>query len=168
MLIMDQFSGHLTNSVLTTIMKTYRFVPIVCWGGLTGLAQVADVYQNRAFKTIYKEEESKALSRYIKASSEWAPRLTRGDVLWCVSRTWRRLVSDGEFLPKTKLCFKRTGSNLKLGGSEGALLDSAVLPYWGKLGMKEWRANFLQSAADGEIPTPKTPYELVQTFEIHA
>ena len=44
------------------------------------------------------------------------------------SRARGRLVAGGELLSKTKLRFKRAGSNLKLDGSEDALSDSATPP----------------------------------------
>ena len=48
----------------------------------------------------------------------------KGEFLWCVSRTWRHLRESTDFIPRTKLMFKRAGANLKLDGSEGALIDS--------------------------------------------
>ena len=46
-LVLDQFSAHASPSVLQSIIKRYNRAPLLCFGGLTGLVQTADVFQNK-------------------------------------------------------------------------------------------------------------------------
>ena len=64
--VIDQFSGHLSSKVIGSIIRKHSRALIICWGALTGLVQVADVYQNKGFKEVYRAEESKALVRRVR------------------------------------------------------------------------------------------------------
>ena len=56
----DQFSGHLALEVIGSTVRAHSWAPIFIWGGPSGLVQVADVYQKRVSKKVYRSEESKA------------------------------------------------------------------------------------------------------------
>ena len=167
-LVIDQFIGHLAPKVIGSIGRRHSRVPIFCWGGLTGLAQEADAYQTRAFKEVCRPEKSKASVRRVRQSPEWVPRPTRGDIFWCASRTRRHPRESTDFIPQTKLTFKRAGTNLKLNGSEDALIDSQLQKYWldrrvcDSRDTSTWRADFC-AAKDDE--GPEEAYELIETLE---
>ena len=88
--------------------------------------------------------------------------MSRQGILWCVSRTWSKLASDGKFIPESKLCFKRTATNLKLDGSGAHLMDSVIAEYWGKLKMSEWRRDYVESEKNSK---PADLYALIFMLE---
>ena len=108
------------------------------------------------------------MARRARQSPEWVPRLTREDILWRASRTSKHLRESTDFIPQTKLTFKRTGTDLKLDGSEDALIDSPLQKYWldkrvrGGRDMPTWGADFC-AAKDDE--GPKDVYQLIETAE---
>ena len=85
-LVLDQFSAHVKPEVVEAIIKKYHRVPLLCFGGLTGHVQVADVFQNKILKAAYRVEESRSLARYLRRRPNEIPRMSREDILWATSR----------------------------------------------------------------------------------
>ena len=106
--------------------------------------------------------------RRVTQNPDWVPPLTRGDIHWRASRTWQHLQKSTDFIPLTKLTFGRTGANLRLDGSEGALIESQLQEYWldervcdGR-GAPTWRADL---CAEKDDDGPQHVYELTETLE---
>ena len=47
-----------------------------------------------------------------------------------VSQTWAELKAGKDYLPKTAIAYKRTGTNLRLNGSEDIFLDEELKHLW--------------------------------------
>ena len=65
-LVIGQLSGHFSSKVTGSKVHMHSPVRIICRGGLTDLVRVADVYQNKAFKKVYRAEEPEAFVRRVR------------------------------------------------------------------------------------------------------
>ena len=135
-LVIDQFAGQLTPEALAKMIKLKR-IPIIIWGHLTPLLQVADRYQNRIFKSKYLDEEAIKVASILEKCPGGIPKLTREETLYLVSKVQRDMLASDGYFENTRREFARTGTTIALDGSEDDLVATELQTYWHTEGICE-------------------------------
>ena len=116
LLIFDQFQGQLTEKCIRSAIK-FRKIPLVIFGGLTGILQPADLYQIKQLKTKYRAREQLRLMQIQCHRPDAVPQVQREDIVHAVAQSWSELTNDPAYPGHMQKTFARCGITARLGGA---------------------------------------------------
>ena len=103
-IIFDQFTGHLAAKVIRRAVEL-RKIPLVIFGGLTGILRPADAYQIQKLKARYRVHEQIRLTQYQAARPNAVPQMQGQDVVTAGAKQWLELTNDEDYVEGLRRTF---------------------------------------------------------------
>ena len=116
LLILEQFQGGPIEKCIRSAIK-FRKVPLVIFGGLTGISRPPDLYQIKQLKTKYSAREQPRLMQIQRHRLDAVPQVQREDIVHAVAPSWSELTSDPAYPGHMQRTFARCGITAQSDGA---------------------------------------------------